>query len=876
LDIDLPAAEVGQVLTDIGLEVEHIEEHKGPGNGLEGLVVGHVTHIEKHPDADKLRVTKVDVGTGTLLNIVCGAPNVDAGQKVIVATIGATLHPTIGEAFTIKRSKIRGVESEGMLCAEDEIGTGVSHDGIKLLPADAPIGMPLKDYWNVKSDFIFEIGLTPNRADAMGHIGVARDLQAALSFRLGREVSYHLPPIPAFDTPSNTPITVEVQDPIACPRYTGITLEHITVAKSPAWLQQRLQSVGIRPINNVVDVTNYILLEFAQPLHAFDADAIAGNKVIVRTWPEGTEFVTLDDQTRKLQAEDLMISNAQEGMCIAGVFGGAKSGVKDSTTRIFLESAHFNPITIRKTANRLNLRTDAAQKYEKGTDPNITVTALKRAVNLLIELAGAKVASPIVDVYPNPVQPFKVTLKYANCDRLIGHPIPPLVVKQILQKLEIVIVKSIYGDTKVSYHTLSDNSDTEDGTEAIEKEETGTNIFSQKGRHKSSNPEYINDENFLQQEVEEELFDTQVDQKGIFKLTTTPEIGLELQIPPFKVDVTREADIIEEVLRIYGFNNIPFPASLRFSLSNQVGVEKELVQNTLASQLAGGGFHEIMVNPITNSQYMQQNGLADDMVTLLNSLNMGLDAMRTSTLFGGLESIAHNVNRRNLDLKFFEFGKTYHKTADGNYTEPEHLSLFVTGQANGESWKGKQTPSDFFLLKSQVEQILERLGESGFEPEYAESPVLEYGLQYRAGQKVLVSYGKVSKKLLKQFDIKQDVYYADLNWTQLLRRLNGRKTQYKEVSKFPGVRRDLALLLDKAVSYAEIEKIALREVKRTLKSVNLFDRYEDAKLGDNKKSYAVSFEFQDEGKTLTDKDVDKLVTRLIETYKNELGADIRQ
>ncbi len=797
LDIDLPAAEVGQVLTDIGLEVEHIEEHKGPGNGLEGLVVGHVTHIEKHPDADKLRVTKVDVGTGTLLNIVCGAPNVDAGQKVIVATIGATLHPTSGEAFTIKRSKIRGVESEGMLCAEDEIGTGVSHDGIKLLPTDAPIGMPLKDYWNVKSDFIFEIGLTPNRADAMGHIGVARDLQAALSFRLGRDVSYHLPPIPAFDTPGNTPISVEVQDPIACPRYTGITLEHITVAESPAWLQQRLQSVGIRPINNVVDVTNYILLEFAQPLHAFDADAIAGNKVIVRTWPEGTEFVTLDDQTRKLQAEDLVISNAQEGMCIAGVFGGAKSGVKDSTTRIFLESAHFHPITIRKTANRLNLRTDAAQKYEKGTDPNITVTALKRAVNLLIELAGAKVASPIVDVYPNPAQPFKVTLKYANCDRLIGHPIPPLVVKQILQKLEIVIV----GETAVA---------------------------------------------------------------------------LALEVPPFKVDVTREADIIEEVLRIYGFNNIPFPASLRFSLSNQVGVDKELVQNTLASQLAGGGFHEIMVNPITNSQYMQQNGLADDMVTLLNSLNMGLDAMRTSTLFGGLESIAHNVNRRNLDLKFFEFGKTYHKTADGNYTEPEHLSLFVTGQANGESWKGKQTPSDFFLLKSQVEQILERIGESGFEPEYAESPVLEYGLQYRAGQKVLVSFGKVSKKLLKQFDIKQDVYYADLNWTQLLRRLNGRKTQYKEVSKFPGVRRDLALLLDKAVSYAEIEKIALREVKRTLKSVNLFDRYEDAKLGDNKKSYAVSFEFQDEGKTLTDKDVDKLVTRLIEMYKNELGADIRQ
>ncbi len=797
LDIDLPAAEIGQVLTDIGLEVEHIEEHKGSGNGLDGLVVGYVSHIEKHPDADRLNVTKVDVGTGIELQIVCGAPNVAAGQKVIVATVGTTLYPTNGEPFGIKKSKIRGVESHGMICAEDEIGKGESHDGIKILPADAPVGNALKDYWNIKSDYIFEIGLTPNRADAMGHIGVARDLQAALSFRLKKDVSYHLPPIPEFETPTATPITVEVQDPIACPRYTGILLENITVAESPTWLQERLQAIGVRPINNVVDITNYILWEFAQPLHAFDADAIIGNKVVVRTWPAGTEFVTLDDQTRKLQPEDLVISNTQDGMCIAGVFGGAKSGVTDATTRIFLESAHFHAITIRKTANRLNLRTDAAQKYEKGTDPNITVTALKRAVNMLIEYAGATVASAIVDEYPNPAQPFKVTFKYANCDRLIGHPIPPMVVKQILQKLEIVIT----GETADA---------------------------------------------------------------------------LQLEVPPFKVDVTREADIIEEVLRIYGFNNIPFPESLRFSLSNQLGVDKELVQNTLASQLAGNGFHEIMVNPITNSQYMLQNGLADDMVTLLNSLNMGLDSMRTSTLFGGLESIAHNLNRRNLDLKFFEFGKTYHKTADGNYTEPEHLSLFVTGQSNGESWKGKQTPSDFFLLKSQVEQIFERLGETGFEPEYAESPLLDYGLQYRAGQKVLVSYGAVSKKLLKQFDIKQTVYYADINWTQLLRRLNGRKVQYKEVSKFPGVRRDLALLLDKAVSYAEIEKIALREVKRSLKSVNLFDRYEDVKLGDNKKSYAVSFEFQDEGKTLTDKDVDKLVNRLIETYKNELGADIRQ
>lgn len=800
IDIPLSPEETAEVLTDIGLEVEGIVVYKGPGGGLDGLVIGEVKEMEKHPDADRLNVTKTDIGTGELQQIICGAPNVQPGQKVVVATIGTTLQPSEdSEPFTIKKAKIRGVASHGMICAEDEIGLGESHDGIMVLPADAPVGMPYKEYLGIKDDYIFEIGLTPNRADATGHIGVARDLQSALTQRLKKDVSYHMPEVKEFDTPDAYPITLEVKDTEACPRYSGIYLENIEVKESPDWLKERLLSVGLRPINNVVDITNFILLEYGQPLHAFDAAAIKGNKVVVQTLAEGTAFTTLDDAERKLSASDLMICNAEAGMCIAGVFGGAHSGVTDSTKAIFLESAYFNSVSIRKTAGRHNLRTDAAQRYEKGTDPNITITALKRAVNLLQELAGATVASGILDEYPNPVQPFKVSVKYKNVDKLIGHPIPVEEVKSILQKLEIRIVN--------------------------ESEE-----------------------------------------------------GLDLEVPPFKVDVTREADVIEEVLRIYGINNIPFPETLRFSQVSHEHPDPELIKTRLADTLTGLGFLEIMTNPIVDAKHIEKFAPEDQdgLIHLLNSLNFDLNALRSRMIFSGLQSVAHNINRRNLDLKFFEYGRTYEKLAEDKYKEPEHLVLFLSGATEAEQWKvAKQPASDIYRLRGYVELILKELGADNATLSVLEDNTFEYAVAYELNGKTIATAGAVNKKLLKYFDIKQEVFYADLDWESLFKNLKRHKTGYTAVSKFPGIRRDLALLLDKSVTYSEVEKIAQQQVKRILKSVNLFDTYEDKKLGDNKKSYAVSFEFEDENKTLTDNDVEKVMQKLIRRYQEDLNAEIR-
>lgn len=799
IDIKLTPEQTAEVLTDIGLEVEDVVEFKGPGGGLDGLVVGEVIETRPHPNADRLKVTLTDIGTGQLQQIVCGAPNVVAGQKVVVATVGATLHPLGGDPFEIKKAKIRGEESLGMICAEDEIGLGESHDGIMVLPADAPVGQSYKTYAGFQSDWVFEIGLTPNRADATGHIGVARDLQAALTLRLGKEVKYHLPAIKNFETPDVYPITLKVEDTEACPRYSGIYLTDITVSESPDWLKQRLTAVGLRPINNVVDVTNYILLEFGQPLHAFDADAIAGNQVIVKQLEEGTVFKTLDEQERKLSANDLMICNAEGGMCIAGVFGGADSGVTESTKAIFLESAYFNSVSIRKTAGRHNLRTDAAQRYEKGTDPNITIIALKRAVNLLQELAGAKVASGILDEYPVPVLPFKISLNYKRLNSLIGHPIDAATVKQILTGLDIVI-------------------------------------------------------------------DNETDS------------GLGLSVPPFKVDVTREADVIEEVLRVYGINNIPFPEQLRFSLTHNQYPDKEMVTSQLAGYLAGNGFLEIMTNPIIDGKYVDKYRAEEkeQMVPLLNSLTHDLNALRTTMLFSGLHSISHNLNRKNADLKLFEFGKTYHKLGAEKYQEPEHLVLFLTGSSAGESWKvAKQPKVDIYQLKAYVEGILAQLGITGFEATSMPITNLQYGLDYQLNGKTLVTLGAVDNKLLKDFDIEQAVFFADINWGYAFKQLTKQKVSYKPVSRFPTMRRDLALLLDRSVSYAAVEKIAWQEVKRMLKSVNLFDTYEDAKLGEGKKSYAVSYVFEDEQKTLTDKDVDKVMQRLIRKYEEELNAEIR-
>lgn len=799
INLEQGPEDIAEVLTDIGLEVEGITEFAGPGGGLDGLVVGHVKQVKPHENADKLKVTMTDIGTGELQQIVCGAPNVVEGQKVVVAVVGATLHPAGGEPFTIKKAKIRGEASFGMICAEDEIGLGESHDGIMVLPEDAVVGQPLKEHLGYRSDWVFDIGLTPNRADATGHIGVARDLQAALSLRLGKPVRYQLPEIKDFETPDSHPISLKVEDTKACPRYSGIYLEGITVAESPDWLKQRLTAVGLRPINNVVDITNYILLEFGQPLHAFDAAAIKGNQVVVKTLAEGTTFKTLDEQERKLSDKDLMICNAEAGMCIAGVFGGAESGVTSTTKAIFLESAYFNSVSIRKTAGRHNLRTDAAQRYEKGTDPNVTITALKRAVNLLQELAGAEVKSGILDEYPDPVAPFKVSLSYKRLDTWIGHQIKPDVVRQILTDLEI-------------------------------------------------------------------------------KITAQTEEGLELEVPPFKVDVTREADVIEEVLRIYGINNIPIPEQLRFSVVHNQYPDKEQVQSGIAGYLTGNGFLEIMTNPIIDAKYVERftTDQQDELVPLLNSLTQDLNALRTTMLFSGLHSISHNLNRKNADLKLFEYGKTYHKQAADKYDEEEHLVLFMSGNSQAEGWKAtKQPKADIYLIRSMVEGIFRQLSVDGWDLSVAEAANSQYGVKYELNGKLLASVISVDKKLLKAFDIEQEVFFADLNWKALFKKLSRSKVGYSPVSKFPGMRRDLALLLDKSVQYGEVEKIAWQQVKRILKSVNLFDTYEDAKLGEGKKSYAVSYVFEDAQKTLTDKDVDKVMQKLIRTYKEQLNAEIR-
>ena len=795
---DLSPEALGEVLTDIGLEVEDIIEYKGPGGGLEGLVIGEVKELAKHENADKLNVTQTDIGTGEIQQIVCGAPNVAVGQKVVVATVGTTLYPDGGDPFKIKKAKIRGVESFGMICAEDEIGLGESHDGIMVLPADAPVGKPYKEYLGMETDFVFEIGLTPNRADATGHIGVARDLQSALSLREGKHVPYTMPEIPAITEVDATPITIEVENAEACPRYSGIYLTDIKVGESPNWLKERLLAVGLRPINNVVDITNFILLEFGQPLHAFDGDKITGNKVIVKTLPNGTKFKTLDDAERELTDQDLMICSTESGMCIAGVFGGAESGVTESTTSVFLESAYFNSVWVRKTATRFDLRTDAAQRYEKGTDPNITITALKRAVGLLQELAGAKVASKILDVYPNPVADFEVSLSYARTNSLIGHDIPKETVKQILTDLDI-------------------------------------------------------------------------------KIASETEEGLELLVPPFKVDVTREADVIEEVLRVYGLNNIPFPDQLRFSLSNNQYPDKEKVMNKVADHLTGNGFLEIMTNPIVDgkTEVKIKPEMEAELVPLLNSLNHDLNALRTNVLYSGLLSVAYNLNRRATDLKFFEYGHTYHKVNEEKYKEREHLALFVTGASTGESWKGKAAKVDFFQLKAYVEAVLSLLGLGALEFDNTTNPDLEFGLEYQLNGKTVATFGSVSKKVLKAFDVKQTVFFADIDWDVALKALKKHKVSYQPVSKFPAMRRDLALLIDKSVTYGEIEKIAIQEVKRILRSVNLFDTYEDPKLGENKRSYAVSYVFEDDRKTLTDKDVDKMMDKLISKYKETLNAEIR-
>jgi len=800
---DLSPDELGILLTDCGLEVESIEKFETVKGGLKGIVIGEVKTKEKHPDADKLNLTTVDVGTGTLLNIVCGAANVEAGQKVVIATIGAMLYPTTGEPFEIKKAKIRGKESEGMICAEDEIGLGTSHAGIMVLDADAKIGTPANEFFKIEEDYTFEIGLTPNRADAASHVGVARDLVAVLNAKeVALSHALTLPDERLFkvdETTSN--IEVVVEDAIACPRYSGLSISNITVKESPDWLKNRLKAIGLRPINNIVDATNYVLHELGQPMHAFDADKIKGGKVIVKKLADKTKFKTLDEAERELSVEDLMICDAQGGMCIAGVFGGVESGVTSETKNIFLESAYFNASSIRKSSKRHGLKTDASFRYERGTDPNITVYALKRAAILIKEIAGGKVTSEIIDIYPTPIENFKVPFSFEKCEHLIGKKIDFELVKIIITSLGI--------------------------------------------------------------EIEHEGND-----------------ALLLSVPPFKVDVTREQDVIEEVLRIYGYNNVEIPMVLNSSLSFAEKPDKEKIQNVVSDLLTNNGFSEMMCLSLTKGEYATKlKSLSEDRsVVMMNPLSSDLNVLRQTLLFSGLETIAYNQNRKNADLKVYEFGKTYIavKGETTKYIETKHLSVFITGRKQDERWNASGAGVNFFTLKGIVKNIIERLGIKDVKMAELSSDTFSQGLAFSWNKKVLVEFGEVSKAISsKLMDIKMPVYYADFNWDLILEAMKKTSIMYSEVPKFPEVRRDLALLIDKAVQFEQLEQLAFQSEKSLLKDVNLFDVYEGDKLPTGKKSYALSFILQDETATLTDKQIEKIMEKLMKTYQEKVGAEIR-
>jgi len=794
IDLNISAEETAKLLTNCGLEVESIEKYETVKGGLQGLVIGEVKTKEKHPDADRLSLTTVDIGRGTLLHIVCGAANVAAGQKVVVATVGAKLLPTNGEPFEIKKSKIRGAVSEGMICAEDEVGLGTSHEGIMVLDSTAKIGTPASEYFKIENDIVFEIGLTPNRADAASHIGVARDLIAVLNHKKNSELQLNLPSVESFSVDNKKgKITVEVEDSIACPRYSGITISNITVKESPAWLKNKLTAIGIRSINNIVDATNFVLHELGQPLHAFDADKISGEKVIVKKLPAKTKFKSLDEKDHELSADDLMICDANGGMCIAGVFGGASSGVTPSTKNIFLESAYFDAAHIRKTSKRHALKTEASFRYERGADPNITVYALKRASVLIKEIADGEISSDVIDIYPKPIEDFKVAFSYKNFYALAGNEIPHDAIKKIIASLDM-------------------------------------------------------------------------------KITSEGNDALLLSVPPRKVDVQREADIAEEVLRIYGYDNIQLPQFLRTSLSHSEKPDLERMKNSVFDLLSNSGFNEIFCNSLTKSAYYQ-GGKSETNVLILNPLSSDLDVMRQTLLFGGLEAIAYNQNRKTPDLKFFEFGKTYFKFS--SFVEENHLALFLSGRKYSESWNSEDDNTDFFQLKSYVNNILSRLGINDLNTSEVSNDFISEGLEYSSSKKKIVYFGKVKKDILKKFDVKQNTFYADFNWDVLTELLKKVKTEFSEIPKFPEVRRDLALLVDKTIKYDELEKLAYQTEKQLLKTVNLFDVFEGEKIEKGKKSYALSFIFCDERATLTDKQVESIMERLVKTYSEKVGATIR-
>ena len=809
LDFDLQPDEVAAALTSIGLETGGVEEVQTIKGGLEGLVIGEVLACEEHPNSDHLHITTVNVGGAEPLQIVCGAQNVAAGQKVVVAVNGTKLYDG-DECFTIKRSKIRGVESNGMICAEDEIGIGTDHAGIIVLPADAVVGTPAKEYYNVKSDYVLEVDITPNRVDATSHFGVARDLAAYLK-QNGKPANLKRPSVDAFKIDDEVPaIEVVVENKEACLRYSGITIKNVTVKESPEWLQNRLKVIGLRPINNVVDITNYILHGVGQPLHSFDADKIKGNKVVVRSATEGAKFVTLDGVERTLTDRDLMICNVEEPMCIAGVFGGLDSGVTEQTKNVFLESATFHPTWIRKTARRFGLNTDASFRYERGLDPNQTVEVMKRAALLIQEVAGGTITGAIQDIYPVPVAPYRVELTYDKVNTLIGKVIPVETVKSILESLEMKIVSE------------------------------------------------------------------------------TAE-GLVIDVPVYRIDVQRDVDVIEDILRIYGYNNVEFSDNVKSNLSYQTPTDRSYkLQNLISEQLCGCGFNEILNNSLTRSAYYDNLSTypVSHCVMLMNPLSADLNCMRQTLLFGGLESVEHNAKRKNGNIRFFEFGNCYDYNIDhkkegetlAEFSEDYRLGLWVSGSRVDNNWAHPNEKSSVYELKAYVENILVRLGVNLQKVIFGNlaNDIYSAGLSITTSSgRQLGTMGIVSPKICKELDIETDVYYAELSWTLLMKEIKKSKVTFSEISKFPAVKRDLALLLEKNVQFAEIEKIATESERKLLKDVALFDVYEGKNLPAGKKSYAVSFYLQDEGKTLNDKQIDAIMKKIQTNLEQKLGAQLR-
>jgi phenylalanyl-tRNA synthetase beta chain len=797
LPVTVEPERLSRILTSIGLEVESMDNYEEVKGGLKGLLIGEVLTTEKHPNADKLTLTTVNIGTGEPLQIVCGAPNVAAGQKVVVAPVGTTIYPATGDPLTMKVAKIRSVESYGMICAEDEIGLGSSHAGIMVLPADVKVGTPASEYFEPYDDIIYEIGLTPNRMDAMSHWGVARDVCAYLSHHDKKDIKPKLPYSNGFKADNNTlAIDVKVENETACPRYSAVSISNVVVKESPKWLQQKLKAIGLRPINNIVDITNYIQHETGQPLHAFDADAIAGKKVIVKNLPEGTAFVTLDEKERKLSAEDLMICNEKEGMCIAGVFGGIHSGVSESTTSIFLESAFFDGVTIRKTSFRHGLRTDAASRFEKGTDISATVNILKRAALLIKEIAGGEIASEITDVYPNQKAKAEVAIKYHFLKKLSGKNYHPDAVKNILGSLGFEILK-----------------------EGIDE--------------------------------------------------------LRVAVPYHKPDISLPADLVEEVLRIDGLDNVEIPEAITITPSVEENYATETYREKTANYLVGLGFNEIITNSITNAAYFSEDEL-EQMVKMMNSLSAELNILRSSLFETALEVVAHNLNHRNSSLRLFEFGKAYSTSGSGKYAEEEKLCIVVTGNTCEDSWKQKGKQADLYFLKGVVAAVLQSLGIRADGIEVVAVPKLDNHIVFKLNGQIIAGAGEVTKKVLAKFDIKQPVFFAGLNWSLLAGLAAQQKAAVKEITRFPAVQRDVAMIVPKQLAYEEVEKTVQKIKLNKLQEVKLFDIFESEKLGADKKSLAVNFTFLDEEKTLTDKEIDGWMNKIMTTLEKELQAEIRK